>query len=805
MTKRHWIRRSVAAGGILLLLLVAAAVVLVATFDANRYKTLAIDWMTTEHQRTLAIDGPVELSLWPRLALKVSQLRLSERGSDDEFMAADEAALAVQVLPLLRKQLVIDRVSARGVRASYLRDAQGVRNFDDLVAGGSAAAAAASASASAPAPGAPALRFDVAAVQLDDLQLRLRDETLAVAGELTLQSFTSGRLAPGSASPVALRATVQLTQPRAVKLVLDGIATVALDLAKDTVTMSGLKVEVQGDAAGVTGLSLALEGALAWDGTALRAAPLHVALKGATLGATALAPSTLDVRRALVSAGGQRFELDALKVALAGRQGSRSFELSLDWPQLVVDEKALTGSAISGRFQLAGPTALAGSYASAVPSGTIDALRLPGLAVTLNGSAGQRQFEGSAKADAVLGVGRGAAVFEHLEARVTFAGPGLPPLQLAAAGKASADAEGVRWTLAGALNADRFDSSGRATFAGAVPRVEADARFDKLDLNRLLAPGPPAPSAAAAAGTPLQFGPLNAFDGQFTLAAGKLVFRHYRAADIEARATLDQGALQVSRLVGRAWGGRVEASGSADARSRRVAVKFAASGVDVDALLKDLTGKELLAGTGRVVADVHSSGDSFGALRQHLAGSVALQVRDGAIKGANLTRALRQAQAAWALRQDATSKASAAERTDFSELSASARIADGVAHSDDLDVKSRFLHIGGSGRFDIGRGRVDYTARVTGVAAAAGHDGAELPAALHGAVVPVVLSGPFDAIDWKIQWSRVAAAALESRLKEKIAEKLGARLGTPPAAAGAASAPATPQDRLRERLKGLLR
>ncbi|MBE0549504.1 MAG: AsmA family protein, partial [Rubrivivax sp.] len=262
--KRPWIRRFVIAVGALVLLLAAAAVLLVVTFDANRYKALAIDWMKTERQRTLTIDGPVELSVWPRLALKASRLRLSERGRADEFMAADEAALAVQVLPLLRKQLVIDRVSARGVRATYLRDAQGVRNFDDLVSGGGGAT---STPAPALAASAPALRFDVGAVQLDDLQLRLRDETVAVAGVLAIQTFTSGRLAPGAASPVALRAALQLTQPQAVRLVLDGSATVALDLGKDTVTLSGLKVDVQGDAAGVTGLALALEGALAWDGT----------------------------------------------------------------------------------------------------------------------------------------------------------------------------------------------------------------------------------------------------------------------------------------------------------------------------------------------------------------------------------------------------------------------------------------------------------------------------------------------------------------------------------------------------------
>src|SRR6185369_15727115 len=92
-----WIRRLAIAAGALVLLLVAAAVVLLATFDANRYKALAIDWMKTEHQRTLEIDGPIKLSFFPRLSVQVSKVRLSERGRSDEFAAIGEAALAVQV------------------------------------------------------------------------------------------------------------------------------------------------------------------------------------------------------------------------------------------------------------------------------------------------------------------------------------------------------------------------------------------------------------------------------------------------------------------------------------------------------------------------------------------------------------------------------------------------------------------------------------------------------------------------------------------------------------------------------------
>ena len=655
MTK-SWIGRIAIALGILVLLLAAAAAVLIATFDANRYKTVAIDWMKTEHQRTLAIDGPIELSFFPRLAVKVSALRLSEAGRDDAFAAVEEAALAVRVMPLLSNKLVIDRVSVRGVHANYLRDAQGVRNIDDLLSSAAGAEAGAEAGTRA-GEDTGAMRFDVSAVQFDDLRLRVRDELADVEGELVLRSFSSGRLAHKVESPVSLRATVRLTRPQVLELALDGSMTLALDLDGKAVSMRALKLGVE--AAGVAGaLSLVLEGALAWDGS--------------------------------------------------------------------------TGSA--------GPQSA-----------------------------------------------------QH-----------------------GADAGRVQWTLNGTLNTQRFETTGQATLAGAVPHIKASAHFDSLDLNQLLTALRPAAAdttatasvATESADTAVQLDGLQAVKGEFALEAGALEFRQYAVADARLVATLDSGLLRVATLSGRAWGGSFTGSGSANANTGDVAAKLDARGVNVNALLKDVADKDLLEGSGNVVAELVSSGATVGALRSRLGGSAALQLRDGAIKGINLARALRQAKAALSRKQDAVARAQTSEKTDFSELSISARIADGVAHSHDLDIKSPFLRIGGEGRFDIGRGRIDYEARATVVALSAGQGGAELEA-LRGVTIPVALSGPFDAIDWKIQWSTVVTATVKQKIKdelsERLSEKLGTRLGLPPAPDDPAPDPVTPQNLLRDTLKGLFR
>jgi len=800
-----WLRRTAIRSGVLLLLLVIVAGVLIATFDANRFKGLAIDYVKNERQRTLVIDGPIELSVFPRLAVKVSKLKLSEHRRADEFLVIDEAALSVQTLPLLRKQLVVDRVSARGVRAVYARDAKGASNIDDLTGPGSKPGEP----AGQPSSSTPALRFDISAVELDDLRLTLRDAMTPLEGTVAVQSLKTGRLANQGETPVSLRGSVDLTKPQPIKLALDGSTTLALDLDKDAVSLSAMKLDTQFDGAGFKDLVLSATGALGWDGSALRAGPLKLDVKRGSRDALTLSPSSLEVKQLLFSTAGQKLQLDALKLALAGRQGADApFELSLDWPQLAVDAASLKGSALSGQVKLSGPSTLTGKFQSGAPSGKFDALRLPGVSVALQGQMQQRKVDGALKADLLVNAGKGALNVDALDLKATLADPGLQPLQLAVRGTAQADAKAASWKLDGALNTNKFDSSGRAALDGKVPNVQAQARFDSLDLNKVLAPDKPGAAATPASGpapadAPIALDVLNAVDGRFNVSANAFAFRQYKVADVKIDAALDSGVLRIARLAGRAWGGAIDASGTAEAKSKRVAVKLAADNVNVNALLKDVAGKDLLEGTGRVVADVNTGGATVGAMRSNMAGSAALQLRDGAIKGVNLARVLRQAKAALSLKQDAVAKASATEKTDFSELTATARIANGVATSDDLDVKSPYLRLGGAGRFDIGRGVIDYTARASVIGSPAGQDGAEL-AALKGVTVPVRLTGPFEAIDWQVQWSGIAAKAIENKLKDKLAERLG--ITAPPAAGAApASAAQSSKDKVRERLKGLLK
>lgn len=809
-----WMRKLLIGAGVFVLLIAAVLTYLVATFDPNAYKGLAVDWMKTHRQRTLAIDGPIKLAVFPRLAVEVSRVKLSEKDRPDEFLSLDEAALSVAVLPLLRQQVVVDSVRAKGLRVLVRRDAKGGSNVDDFMQG-EPKAEPADKNSSTP------LRFDVSSIQLEDLRLSLRDEQGKLAGEISLASLTTGRLADGVESPVKLKARLGLTAP-AVQGDLDGSTQLKLDLATKGVTLKDMALAWKGKLPGTETVDAKLRGTLALDGAngTLRAEKVELA-GDAGLGTLRLVNSSLTVEAFAYDPGNQALQLGKLRIKLGGTSSGHPLNLNLDWPELVVQRDSLTGSPLSGQLSLAGPTSIDASFKTAAPSGSFERIVVPNVESTLKGRSGPRNVEGSVRATLLLQPAKGALALEGLNTQLQLHEPSLQPLAVTLQGTADASSQVANWALKGQINGNPYTSEGKAILATTPMTLNVAARFDSLDLNRLLPPSSTAPAASgpstggAAADAPVDLSALRSLQGRFDLKVGQFAYQTYRIADVVFAATLDGGMLRVSQLSGKAWGGSFVANAFADARASRLAVAGNASGVNVNALLKDVAQKDVLEGTGRVVVDIDSAGRSVNELKSRLQGKAALQLRDGAIKGVNLAKSLRQARATLGLKGgDEVQKANRTEKTDFSELSATFAISQGVARNNDLDMKSPFLRLGGDGALDIGQGRIDYTARATVASTSKGQDGADL-AALKGLTIPVHLTGPFDAMDWRIRWSAIAAQALKtevgSKLEQQAKDRLRDKLGLPSAASAASGAASgqrledVAKDKLKDKLKGIFK
>ncbi len=800
-TKRKILWRRVSWAALALLALAVGGVVwFAATFDGERYKQLAIDWMKTEHDRTLQIAGPVKLSILPRLGVQVAGVRLSEPGRAETFVSVERAAVSAALWPLLRGRVVIGGIDARGVRINLARDAGGARNFDDFLRPAPAGAPAANGGDASPVP------LDIRRVELADVRARIRDEMTGLDGELVLASLSAGRIADKVETPLSLAARVDFKAP-AVQGEVRARADVTPELTSGSAAVRDMSLSFKGDVPGASAVDALLEGSVVWNGNtrAVEAQPLRVKL-AATAGASRLDTGTASVERFAWAPASKSLAIARLQARLAGAQAGEPLSLELDWPELNATREALGGSGASGVFTRGGALPVELRFKTGAPTGNVDALAFDGVEADLSSRGADRRIAGTLRGRLTVRPAPLSVALDGLDLNATVEAGALPPLTLAARGDASASAERAQWKLAGRLNDGAFDSDGLARLGTAPPHVRANARFDALDLDRLLGPANAAPAAGGGAGggadTPVDLSGLRRLDGEFALRAGSLSRGPYRVRDARLDATLEAGMLRVTSLQGLAWGGQFDARAIADARASRVAVDGVARGVDVKALLADVTGKDWIEGTGNVTVDLEAAGRSVQEMQSRLAGRAALDVRDGAIRGINLAKRLREAKALLASRRDESHAAVQAEKTDFSELRVSFNVAEGVARSNDLDVKSPFLRIGGAGTVDVGRRRVDYLVRAAVTDTAQGQGGAEL-AALRGITVPVRLAGPFDALDWKIEWSAVAAGAVAERLREKLGGKLGA--GSPGAAASAPAQPATPKEAAREALKNKLR
>jgi AsmA protein len=117
----------------LLAVLLLLVVYLAVTFNPNDYKPTVIQLVKDKKQRTLDIKGEIKLSFWPKIGADLGEITLSEHQSDKQFAAIKSAKVALAVLPLLKKEIVVDTVYLDGAQVNVIQHADGSFNFDDLL------------------------------------------------------------------------------------------------------------------------------------------------------------------------------------------------------------------------------------------------------------------------------------------------------------------------------------------------------------------------------------------------------------------------------------------------------------------------------------------------------------------------------------------------------------------------------------------------------------------------------------------------------------------------------------------------
>lgn len=810
-------------GGLVFLLVIIVAVVAV-TFNPNDYKSLVVKLVQDKKQRTLHIDGDIKLAFWPKIGADLGKISLSEHNGDKEFAAVHGLKVSLALLPLLKKQLVVDTVYVDGARANIVRYKDGTTNFDDLIS----------------KEESEQIKFDIDGVHVSNSALKFTDEKAGNQYSINQLNLKTGHIALAQPFDLATDFILEASHP---KLKAAAILTGNFMLDPDAkhFVAKGLDANIKGDMAGgkdvifklsgnvdakpenmeflVNGLKLALSGN--FNGAKLTAdldAPKLTVLKDEVSGKEAHVNLTrekdsdsLKAKMVLADIKGSPKALQSSGITgeLAIKQADgHSIEgkfsspfsgnlenLVFDLPKLAgnvdVKDAALPTGAMQGTFALKLHADIKQEQANSDFNLNIDTTKLNGNVAVAGFSKPNIKFNLTAN-QLDLNKLLGKKTAPSGESKSTGADK---PTDLSALSdlllQGNVNIGSIiydKYRLSGlvfGVKADgeqlkvspfavKFDDSnikgafGISRFANPVYNFDVD--IDKLDADRYITKAESQP-----AGTPTKSNPnapvdlsaLKKINANGELRIGWLKLANVKSTDVRIKLKADDGVAELSPFSANLYHGSTAGVLKVDARSTpNIAFKQDMKGIAIGPLLVDAINNDMLSGKGTLNVDVTTQGATVGALKKALNGKAALNLTDGAVKGIDIAGTLRGAKdKLHALKSQSTVEGDKSKQTDFSEMAASFNIKNGVAHNDDLNMKAPLFRIAGSGDVDIANETINYLAKPTVVATLKGQGGADL-AAMNGLTVPVKLSGTFAKPSYAIDFAGLATALAQKKLLE---------------------------------------
>ncbi|MFQ2633527.1 AsmA family protein [Aeromonas caviae] len=373
-----------------------------------------------------------------------------------------------------------------------------------------------------------------------------------------------------------------------------------------------------------------------------------------------------------------------------------------------------------------------------------------------------------------------------------------PQMQVKLAGFARAELDKQSVALSNLVMGvdDALLSGSGAVRLGAVPKVDFDLKGDKLELDAWLgqsakaAPAAATSGAAASAGAPAQTAAqalstvepdltaLKSVDLAGRLQLGSLRLKGLDLSAVDLQLALAGGQLTLKQFSAGVAGGKVTASGLLDARQQpaRYQVHKRVQGVDVRPLLQTLAQTDLLEGKGDLEVEVQGSGLSEQALRSRMQGKVNLKLSDGALHGINLAEMIREARAT--LTGKGADQVKEVRKTDFSALTASFQIANGIARSDDIQLFAPALRVKGQGQTALVPETLDFLFLTSVVESSKGQGGKTVDE-LKDITIPVRIGGHWQAPSYKLDVKELLSnnKVLEEKARKEAERGLKKLLG----------------------------
>jgi AsmA protein len=705
---------------IFVVLVFIALLIFAATFDANNYKPQIIEQAEKATGRTFAIDGDINLSVFPWVGLKVEGASLgNEEGfKAEQFAAIEQLDVKVNVLPLLKKEVEINTIRLHGLHVSLEVAKNSSNNWSSLaraeepVEGAETQAAEQVAQpAEAEEKALPLQSLRVEGFEFVDAVISYDDRSSNTSAKVSELNLTTSAIAFDEPVDVEFGARIESSEP-AIDTRLKMSTQLTFNKELNVYTLRDLIFTIIADANEFIPQQEQIEIKSSVD---VSMDEQRVALKQvqiSALGTTALADITVSqfMQTPVIQGDIEVQPFNAREVAK---------RVAVELPEMAKDD-ALHHVAIKTKIKLQGQKFQADDFSLALDGST-----LSGWLHVLDISKQQLRYDLS---------------FDQLNLNDY-----MPPVVEAAEQPA---------VTAG---------TGSGTGAGGeTPAADAVMGDEKLEL-------------------PVEMMRKFDIEGDFRIAA--LTANEYQIEQFLMTTKARNGAIDIKPLSLQVLQGKVSSAVNINVNKEKPAYALALdvdqvqAGPVVDPFLVGVMGDEPLTMEGAVnlTMDVKTTGETVNQLKQASKGQIILDMKETAVNGFDPEYYMRSSVAnyvdskGFGLSKTIMGSYSPREVTVFDTIYSTIKLADGKARTDDFLMSAKRVQVGAKGYVDIMQNTVDVT---SSVALPRGKTAVEK---VLDQPVFVRVRGPFDALQYDLDTDRLKESTtdvLESQAKAKIdAEK----------------------------------
>lgn len=662
-------------------------------FDPNQFKSQLIELVKNKKHRDLSIDGNIQLNFFPKLGVSLEKIKLSEFESTAQFAALDRAQVSLALLPLLQKQIVIDKVSLHGMQLRYQRDAEGKSNIDDLIKQDSTAKEAEASNSSD-----KQMRFDIEGVDIAQSSFEIDDQKNALKGRIQNLNLNTGKIGDKNKTPVKFSAQFQFDKPKA-EAQIEINTQLRFDIEQKSLDLQDLKTQIAGK--------------LATD-------PFDLQIDTAALFLSAVESKSEQIKLSAKLGGAQ--ELNAQVVLNKFLMQDKNLSIA----ELNLQAHSKQAGA-SKQLELKSNVKMALD---------MQIVQLPQLAIHI-----KLNDPKLAQAEIVLPI--------HGQLSANLKDKSL---------NSTLDAKFDETKLHTTVQVQDFSN----------PAISFKVDIDKLNLDRYVKNSAEPTKADNSKEEDLNLAALKSLKLDGLIRIGALQVKNLKINQVQLPLKADQGKITMNGIAAQLYQGSLAGNIGFDVDGNQFQMQQNLSNVQINPILVDFMQKDIVEGRGNLNLNINTHGKRVSQFKDNLNGTIRTQLSDGAVKGINLAKSLRDFKAKILNKTDQQQAANKNEKTDFSALSASINFVDGIGNSDDLEMKSPFLRVGGKGQVNLRTSSLDYTARATIVNTSTGQDGTDL-SQLKDLTIPVRISGPFDKLGYQLQFAQIGSEALKNAFKAKTA------------------------------------